>query len=220
MSGESDDPIKRRADEIRAEEAAAAKNESTRDADLRSERVRVAQQFLDALTEQTTHSAQCVSVDDRPHSIDATFNFLREGKIWTQRMFEFGVDRIDGEPGSRRFLYYLEPSGAAFGIPHPSTGVARTLSNAPLADVIAYAVAISIEMMAQVVASGGTLGTVAELNAAITTSERHEQTRRDAAKRERRSNFWTGCGTSILIFFGFFVALGVLSSIMRSCSGS
>ncbi len=36
-------------------------------------------------------------------------------------MFEFGIDRIEGDPGQRRYLYYIEPSEGAFLIPNPAT---------------------------------------------------------------------------------------------------
>ena len=219
MTGQDDDPVRKRAAEIRAAQAAEVRSASSRDSDLRFERARLIQHFLDALTEKTSHAVRCVALDERSYGAVAEFSFVRDGKVWTQIMFEFGIDRIDGETGSRSFLYYLEPAPAAFSISNPETGIARGLANRSEQSVVTYAVEISIEMMARVVASGGMIGAPAELGAAVAKVERDERDRQRAGKRERGRRFWAGCGAVIVWFLGVVVGIGVLGNALRACSG-
>lgn len=214
-----DDPVGKRAEEIRAERASAERDEGARDNDLRTERRLFVQSFLDALTEKTSHPVECVEADDRAHGAFARFSFLKDGKAWTQNMFEFGIDSIEGDPGGRRYLYYIEPSEGAFLIPNPATGVARGLANSPAQDVINYGVTITIEMMARVVASGGILGNSQSLNDALEKQARGEQERQKKLKREAGQKFWKGCGTAVLWFFGVLIAIGLLGNVLRACSG-
>jgi hypothetical protein len=137
---DDDDPVQKRAAEIRAEQAATARNEAGRDSDLRSERMFFVGRFLDALTERTAHALECLEAASGPHGAVARISFMSGGKPTTMNLFEFGIDRVDGESGSRKFLYYIEPTSAAFGIPNPETGVARGLRYSPEADVQKYAI--------------------------------------------------------------------------------
>jgi len=213
-----EDPIKRRAEEIRAERASAATNQATHDAEVRTERVRVVRSFLDALTERTPHAIQCSELDARPHGAVAWFTFMKDGRAWTQNMFEFGIDRVDGEPQSRAFSYYLEPTSAAFSIPNPETGVARALKASSESAVQSYAIAIAIEMMARIVASGGVFGSPAEIDEALAAQERSAERRARQQKKERSRKFWSGCGVAVLWLFGVMIAIGLLGNIVRACS--
>lgn len=214
-----DDPVKRRAEEIRSEQAAAATAGAGRDTDLRSARLFFVQRFLDALTEQTPHALECVETAGGAHGAIARFSFLRDGKPWTLNIFEFGIDRVDGEVGSRRFLYYIDPTSAAFGIPNPDTGVARALRGSPEEAVRRYAIAIAIESMARVVASGGVLGSPAEIEAAIDAEERRVEERKQQQRKERGRKFWGGCLKGVLWFFGITTVIGLLGNLLRACSG-
>ncbi len=215
-----DDPIRRRADEIRADQAAKEAAEAGRDKDLRSERLLFVQRFLDALSEKTAHCVECVEADEQPHGAVARFHFLRDGKVFVQELFEFGIDRIDGEPGNRSFLYYLEPSSVAFSIPNPATGVARKLGNADQGVVHTYAVEIAIEVMAQTVASGGVLGNAHQLQMNIKDQEAAAARRETRARAARSRKFWSGCLKGVAAFFGVVVAIGLLGNILRACAGA
>ncbi|MBL8536347.1 MAG: hypothetical protein JNM59_02965 [Hyphomonadaceae bacterium] len=219
MSGESDDPIKRRAEQLRAENDAAEKSQRSHDADLRQERMRFVQMYLGALTDKTSHAVECVEADPRAHGAVARFSFLRDGKSWTQNMFEFGIDRMLDENGRRELRYYLLPTSAAFSIANPRTGVAREVRESTADEVIEFAIVISVEMMARVVASGGMLGTASEIDAAIADQMRATAQRERVAKRERGQKFWRGCGISVLWFFGIFIGIGLLGNLLRACSG-
>lgn len=214
-----DDPIRRRADEIRAERVVKEAAETARDADLRSARLLFVQRFLDALSEKTAHSVECVEADDRPHGAVAHFHFLKDGKVFVQGLFEFGIDRIDGEPNARSFRYYLEPASVAFSIPNPATGVARRLGNADEGAVLTYAVEIAIEVMAQTVAAGGVLGTAQQFKTIIKDQEAATALRERRAQEARSRKLWSGCLKGIAWFFGVVVAIGVLGNILRACGG-
>ncbi len=216
MSGE-DDPIKKRAEEIRAANAAHGVSQ---DAVVRSERLHLVQRYLDSLTDKTSHSVECVEADARAHGAVARFSFLKDGKRWTQNMFEFGVARTRGDGEQSPPSFYLAPTSAAFSIPNPRTGVAREIREGTSDEVIEFAVTISIEMMARVVASGGMLGTFAEIDSALADQERHAARRERVAKQQRGKKFWRGCGAAILWFFGFFIGVGLLGSLLRTCSGA
>lgn len=216
---DDDDPVQKRAAEIKAEQAAAARNETVRDSELRSERMFFVQRFLDTLTDRTAHVLECVEAAGGPHGAIARFSFMSAGKPTTVNLFEFGIDRIDGDAGSRKFLYYIEPTSAAFGIPNPETGVARGLRNSPEADVQKYAISIAIESMARVVATGGLLLRSSEIEAAIDAEEQHAASRKREQGKERGRKFWSGCLKGVLWFFGILTAIGLLGNLLRACNG-
>ncbi len=216
---DDDDQVQKRAAEIKAEQAAAARNEAGRNSDLRSERMFFVQRFLDALTERTAHALECVEAVGGPHGAIARFSFMSGGKPATVNLFEFGIDRIDGETGSRKFLYYIEPTSAAFGIPNPETGVARGLRNSPEVDVQKYAISIAIESMARVVAAGGLLLHSSEIEAAVDAEEQRAASRKREQGKERGRKFWGGCLKGVLWFFGVATAIGLLGSLLRACNG-
>ncbi len=216
---DDEDPVQKRAAEIKAEQAAAARNVAGRDSDLRSERMFFVQRFLDALTDRTAHALECVEAAGGPHGAIARFSFMSGGKPSTVNLFEFGIDRIDGETGSRKFFYYIEPTSAAFGIPNPETGVARGLRNSPEADVQKYAISIAIELMARVVATGGLLLHSAEIEAAVDAEEQRAARRKQEQSRERRKKFWGGCLKGVLWIFGIAAAIGLLGNLLRGFNG-
>ena len=214
-----DDPIQRRAAEIRAEQARAQTDAGVRDGDLRAERLRLVQRFLDALTDKTMHAVECVEADQRPHGATARFNFITDGAPSNLIMFEFGIDRVEGEPGNRTFSYFLEPSTAAFAIPNPDTGIARPLMNASEIVVVNYGVTIAIELMARVIAAGGMLGTAAQVRAEADNRVRLATERKRSERRERSKKLWSGCLKAFLWFFGICFAIGFLGNVIRACSG-
>ncbi len=131
-------------------------------------------------------------------------------------MFEFGVARTRGDGEQSPPSFYLAPTSAAFSIPNPRTGVAREIRDGTSDEVIEFAVTISIEMMARVVASGGMLGTFAEIDSALADQERHAARRERVAKQQRGKKFWRGCGAAILWFFGFFIGVGLFGKSVAS----
>ena len=219
MSAEDDDPVKKRAEEILAESASSAQRRDSQDADVRAERTRFVRLYLDRLTEKTSHAVECTEADVRAHGAVARFAFLKDGKSWTQSMFEFGIDRIHDQNGKREFGYYLLPATSAFAIPNPQIGVARELRDSPADAVLDYALAISIEMMARVIASGGMLGSSLELDAVLVQQEQSATHRARMARQERGRKFWKGCGVAILWFFGVVIGIGLLGNLLRGCSG-
>lgn len=214
-----DDPIRRRADEIRAEHAAKEAAEAARDRDLRAERLLFVQRFLDALSEKASHSVECVEVDEQPHGAIARFHFLKDGKMLVQDLFEFGIDRIDGEPGARSYRYYLEPFPTGFSIPNPKTGIARKVGNADEDAVRTYAVEVAIEVMAQTVAAEGVLGDAQQLLDNVKAQKVESVQRESHVRQARNRKFWSGWLKVIAWYFGALVAIGVLGNILRACSG-
>lgn len=215
---DDDDPIKRRAAQIRADQIAAAENQTARADGIRDELLLFAQRFLDALTEQTPHPVECVRADNKPYAAVVRFTFLKDGEAWTQNMFELGIDQFDPTQVESRFLYYIVPTSAAFAIPTLGVGVARGLEKAKEKAVQDYAIAIAIEMMARVVASGGVLGKPAEIYAAVDAQERRRKERLRHQKKEYGRKFRTGCGKAILWFFGIAFAIGLLGNLLEACT--
>lgn len=212
-----DDPVKRRAAQIRAEEAHTAAKKAARDVDIRAERVRLVRVFSSALRDRTPHSVQCLESNrEQPHGAVAVLNFARGSKAGAEAMFEFGIDEIDGAPGSREFLYYLEPCSAAFSIANPKTGVARPIRAAPEQDVLDYAIAISIEMMARVVASGGSLGSREQIDEQLKREQRENAQRERERRQEDSRKMWKGCGMAMLWFFGIVIGIGLLGDLLRA----
>jgi hypothetical protein len=218
MPATDDDPVDKRVAEIFAEQEAAARRKAAADSELRAERGLFAQRFLDALSEKTPHVVECVEAVGASHGAIARFSFVREGKSWTLNLFEFGIDRV-GDAGAHHYLYYIEPTSAAFGIVNPDTGVARPLRNSPEAAVHGYAVVIAIESMAQVIASGGVLGYPGEVEAIVEAQEQRSIARQRQQRRERGREVRGGCFRAILWFFGIVVTIGLLGDLVRTCSG-
>lgn len=214
--GDEEDAVARRAAELRAEDAVAARSAAQADETLRAERLALVQRFRDTLTGKTAHGVECVASSGGPLGAIARFRFYKDGEIWTTDLFEFGIDQVEGDAGEPPFSYFLEPSGSAGTIRNPETGVAQALWGASEQAVIQFGVAIAIEMMARVIASGGQLGSGAELEAAL---NRHTRQKKQQAVRSREE-LLGGCLATIFSVFAFVVVVGLLLNLVKSCSGS
>ncbi|GAM99239.1 hypothetical protein U91I_02884 [alpha proteobacterium U9-1i] len=206
------DDVEKRASEIRARGLAAEQELAALEEAQDEERKQFVRRFSAALLERTPHAVQCLAIDPNEDELGVLvrFHFYIDSKARFNDVAQIGVDRAERKGDDWEFSYYLRPSAGAYGV--ELDGGVEELAYAQQGEVLTAATALVIEMMANVVASGGRLGTPSEVTAMLAAAEKEKAAQQSAARKERARSQRRGCLVIFLGFVGFCMLMGLLNN--------